>query len=148
MTKKKTTGSRPATRTGSRPITSTTTAKSPSVAAAKAPPKRTPVMTAAIIFVIVHGLLWTAASWATVRNFTGNTPLYLGLLLVSSIAGIVGGVALWYWKRWGFYLYAGSVVVTAVLTLLFTGSAWVMLGGLLPVVLVAYALYPKFRLFA
>lgn len=148
MTKKKSTSSRPATRTGSRPITSTTSAKTSSAAVAKAPPKRTAVMTAAIIYVIIHGLLWTAASWATVRDLTGNRPWYLGLLVVASIASIVAGVALWYWKRWGFYVYAASVVAVAVLTLLFTGSAFVMLGGLLPVALVAYALYPKLGAFS
>lgn len=105
-------------------------------------------MTIAIVLVILHGLLWTAGSWATVRNFTGDTPLYLGLLLVSSIASVVAGVALLYWKRWGFYVYAASVVAEAVLTLLFTGSAWVMIGGLLPAFVVAYILYPKIRSFA
>lgn len=147
MTKKKNTSSRPATRTGSKPITSSTSPKS-SAAAVKAPPKRTPVMIAAIVYVILHGLFWTAASYATVRNLEGDRPLYLGLLLAGSAASIVAGVALWYWKRWGFYVYAASVVIVAVLTLLFTGSAWVMMGSLLPVVLVAYALYPKISSFS
>lgn len=105
-------------------------------------------MTAAIIYVIIHGFLWTAASWATARELSGNRPWYLGLLVLASIASVVAGVALWYWKRWGFYVYAVSAVAVAVLTLLFTGSTWIMLGGLLPVALVAYALYPKIGSFS
>lgn len=146
MTKKKT-SSRPATRTGSRPITGAASPKSTSASVAPAPPKRTPVMTAAIIYVIIHGLLWTAASWATARELTGNRPWYLGLLIAASAASIVAGVALWYWKRWGFYVYAVTAVAVAVLTLLFTGSSLIMLGSLLPVALVAYALYPKIASF-
>ena len=50
---------------------------------------------------------------------------------------------MWYWKRWGLYVYAAAAVASAAIVLLFTGDVFLVFGVLLPPIIVAYILRPK-----
>jgi hypothetical protein len=54
---------------------------------------------------------------------------------------------MWFWKRWGIYLYVAAGIGTAVVFLMRTGSAWMFFGAFLPLVIVGYILQPRLKYF-
>lgn len=106
--------------------------------------QRTTWQTIALIYVILHGFLFTAVS----RSFSkeGST-LFLSLFVLASLATIVSGIVMWLWKRWGLYLYAVASIAIAVLVLLDTGSMIMLFGSILPPIIVAYIMMPALKYF-
>jgi hypothetical protein len=111
-------------------------------------PDRGTLLTIAIILVVFHGAIFTALSYSVIRGDDLVTrPVFVGLLFLSSMASAVAGIALWYWKRWGLYLYVVAGVVTAILFLMRTGSMWMFFSAFLPLVIVGYILQPRLKYF-
>jgi hypothetical protein len=86
-------------------------------------PQRGALLTIAIILVILHGAAFTALSYSVIKG------------------------VMWFWKRWGVYLYVIAGLTTAVLFLMRTGSIWMFFGALLPMVIVGYILQPRLKYF-
>jgi Na+-translocating ferredoxin:NAD+ oxidoreductase RnfE subunit len=59
----------------------------------------------------------------------------------------VAGIAMWFWKRWGIYLYVVAGVATALLFLMRTASMWMFFGAFLPMIIVGYILQPRLKYF-
>ncbi|MCO6449925.1 MAG: hypothetical protein J5I90_03960 [Caldilineales bacterium] len=112
-------------------------------------PVRTTAMTVAIIYVILHGILFTAISWAIARNgeLPQYAPILTGILVVTSIADVAAGVGMWMWKRWGIYVFAASTIIGAAVILFLTGSLITAFGSIILPVVVLYIIYPKQRFF-
>lgn len=109
---------------------------------------RTPLITAVIILIILHGALFTLLAWSDLNtNGLAVRSLYLPLLLITSVADIIAGVALWLWQRWGFQLYVAATLVMATSALMNTGSLLVLFASILPAIIVAYIFLPKQHLF-
>jgi cytochrome bd-type quinol oxidase subunit 1 len=124
----------------------TTTAKA--TTAAPANRHRSGLITAVIILVLLHGVLFTLLAWSDLRtNGVEERSLYMPLLLITSVADVIAAVALWYWKNWGFQLYVASTLVMATSALMNTGSILVLFASILPAIIVAYIYLPKQRLF-
>jgi hypothetical protein len=112
-------------------------------------PERGALLTVAIILVVLHGAFFTALSYSVIKgDGLIAAPVLLGLLLLCSAATVVAGVAMWFWKRWGIYLYVVAGVGTAVVFLMRTGSIWMMFGAFLPLVIVGYILQPRLKYFS
>ena len=96
-------------------------------------------LTAAIVFVMLHGLLMTIAAIST-KHDVGEVslPVTYTLFVLSSIASAVAGYALWQWKSWGLNLYLGASVVTMALATMLTGSIMAAFWGLIPFAVVGY----------
>ncbi len=98
-------------------------------------PHRTTLQTIALVYVVLHGFLF----WATARSMPGeDTTLILALFGIASFASIIAGISMWFWKRWGLYLYVVATIVLAVAILLKTGSMIMLFGVLLPAIIVLY----------
>ena len=106
-------------------------------------PSRTTLQTIALVYIILHGFLF----WATARSmpvpdtsFTRilSPSLALTLIGLASLAAVIAGIAMWFWKRWGLYLYVVATIVLAVVTMLKTGSMIMLFGVLLPAIIVLY----------
>jgi len=111
-------------------------------------PQRGALLTIAIILVILHGAAFTALSYSVIKGEDLiPAPVLLGLLFLCSVATAVAGIAMWFWKRWGVYLYVIAGVATAVLFLMRTGSIWMLFGAFLPMVIVGYILQPRIKYF-
>jgi uncharacterized membrane protein (DUF2068 family) len=67
-----------------------------------------------------------------------ETTLILALFGLASLAAVIAGVAMWFWKRWGLYLYVVATIILAVVTVLKTGSMIMLFGVLLPAIIVLY----------
>ena len=110
--------------------------------------ERGTLLTIAIVLVIVNHLFLAGAALYDLRLF-GNTvhSLFMPILLVASVASVIGGIAMWLWKKWGYYLYIGAALVVATALLLNTGSILMLFAGVLPPIIVAYIVQPKLPYF-
>ncbi len=111
--------------------------------APKAPPKKEhgPWMTGALIVVALHGL-FTAALFFVSRK-SGYTPMpywLMGAAILLGLADVGSAVALWFWKRWGLYLYAAAALASIALGLVVYPSMLVAFHALIPVAILAYIL--------
>lgn len=100
---------------------------------------RNTLLTIALVLVILHGILVVALYWIgapETQRSVGSFALWVTLL--AAVADVVAGVAMWFWKRWGIYLYAVATVAAAVASLLATGSMLFLFGALLPAIIVLY----------
>lgn len=109
-------------------------------------PARGTWLTVALVLVILHNLFMTTVYWTT-QGQAENRTLVLTIMLLVSLGGVVAGIAMWYWKRWGIYLYALAAVVSAVVALLLTGDMIMIFGALILPIIVGYILRPKLDLF-
>ena len=106
------------------------------------------LLTAAILFIVVHGIFITLVAYIDLTdNDLDVRSLYLPILFLTSALDVVGGVAMWFWKKWGFYLYIGASLVAATSALMNTGSILVLFAAILPPIIVAYVVLPKQHLF-
>lgn len=117
-------------------------------AAQKGSRARGTLLTIAIVLVIVNHLFLAGAALYDLRLF-GSTvhSLFIPILLVASVASVIGGIVMWLWKRWGYYLYIGAALVVATALLLNTGSILMLFAGVLPPIIVAYIVQPKLPYF-
>ena len=111
-------------------------------------PERGALLTIAIILVVLHGAFFTALSYSVIKGEDLiPAPVLLGLLFLCSVATVVAGIAMWFWKRWGIYLYVVAGVATALLFLMRTASIWMFFGAFIPMVIVGYILQPRLKYF-
>jgi magnesium-transporting ATPase (P-type) len=73
--------------------------------------------------------------------------LITGLVLLSG-AKVISVLALWYWKRWGLYLYLGTIIGLTVIGLLLTGMLLIVFNEFLPLVITGWLLRGKLEYFS
>lgn len=106
---------------------------------AKPAKHRNTLLTIALILVILHGLFMVAVYWTSVPEVQrGPTNVALWVMLLAAVASVVAGAAMWFWKKWGIYLYGAAAVAEAAVGLLATGSLMMVFGALLPAIVVLY----------
>jgi hypothetical protein len=106
---------------------------------AKPAKHRNTLLSIALVAVILHGLFMVAVYWTSVPDVQrGPTNWALWVMLLAAVASVVAGIAMWYWKKWGIYLYGAAAVAEAVVGLLATGSLMMVFGALLPAIIVLY----------
>ncbi len=118
--------------------------------AASAPVKRErgTLLTIAIILVIInHVVLAAVAYYDLSNNVLQAKSLYMPILYLTSLTSIVAGLAMWFWKGWGFQLYVASALVAATAAFLNTGYIMVLFASVLPPVIVAYIYVPRQKYF-
>jgi hypothetical protein len=102
-------------------------------------------LTAMLIIIIIHGL-FNIAALITLRK-TAN-PLDLASVpawlwagaILDGLLTIASGVALWYWKRWGLYLYVVATFASIVLGLMVFGNILVSFYNIIPLGILALIL--------
>ena len=110
--------------------------------------ERSTLLTIAIILVIVnHVILAGLAYYDLTNNAVQAKSLYMPILLLTSVASIAAGVAMWFWKSWGFQLYIASALVAATSAFLNTGYILVLFASVLPPFIVAYIYLPLQKYF-
>jgi cytochrome bd-type quinol oxidase subunit 2 len=101
--------------------------------------QRNTLLTIALAIVLLHGLLMFAIFW-TVRPEAERTwtNIAVWLMIFSSIGDVVAAAAMWYWKRWGIYLYGVAAVAAAIVAVMASGDLFLLFGALLPAIVVLY----------
>ncbi|HAJ37243.1 MAG TPA: hypothetical protein DCL15_16355 [Chloroflexi bacterium] len=101
--------------------------------------QRTTLLTVALVIVLLHGLLMFAIFW-TVRPEVERawTNIAVWLMIFSAVGDIVAAGAMWFWKRWGIYLYGAAAIAAAIVAVMASGDLFLLFGALLPAIIVLY----------
>jgi len=111
-------------------------------------PQRGTLLTIALVLVVLHGIFVFAVYWATIGNMGREAaPWTLTVLGLAAAADVIAGIAMWFWKKWGMYLYFIATAVKTVVTLAMTGSLMMVFAGLLPMIIVGYIIKPHLKHF-
>jgi hypothetical protein len=106
---------------------------------ARSAKRRSTLLTIALILVILQGIFLAVVYWTVLpdaQRALGNLALWI--MFLASAADVVAGVAMWFWKKWGIYLYGVASVVGAAVALLASGDLFLVFGALLPSIIVLY----------
>jgi Na+/proline symporter len=101
--------------------------------------RRSTLLTIALVLVILQGIFLAVVYWTVLpdaQRTLGNIALWL--MLLAAVADVVAGIAMWFWKRWGIYLYGVAAIVGAAVALLASGDLFLVFGALLPSIIVLY----------
>ena len=94
-----------------------------------------------LALILLHSIFATVMAFSYRKAaYSGSTSWVLPVLTLCSIAGIIAAIGMWYWKKWGIYLYAAISVVQAVVHILLTGSTLVVFYDLIPVAILGYVI--------
>ena len=107
-------------------------------------------LSAWLILIMIHGVFATFLVLdALKQQYAPSKPLIMASLIFISIAAVIAAIAIWYWKKWGLYLYAITIVVGMATHLVMTGSLLVLFYDIIPPVILAYLLnaHNKWRYF-
>ena len=107
------------------------------------PKKRSIAYIIAVVYVILHGFFWAAASVATHRAEVDKYPVLFGLLIASALVSVAAGLGMWFWKKWAGYLYLVTGMAMGLFVTMLSGDLWLALGSFMPVIVVLYVVYPK-----
>ena len=107
------------------------------------PKKRSIAYIIAVVYVILHGFFWAAASVATHRAEVDKYPVLFGLLITSALVSVAAGLGMWFWKKWAGYLYLVTGMAMGLFVTMLSGDLWLALGSFMPVIIVLYVVYPK-----
>ena len=77
-----------------------------------------------------------------------SVPWLLAILFLASAIKLISAIAIWNWKRWGLYLYAGGVIATMVVGLMLTGSLLVVFSDILPLAVLGWLIKDKYSYFS
>ena len=103
----------------------------------KEPKQRHGCLTVYLIFVIIVNalvaLVYTFASGAIEQNLPDSSPEWMiPLMILLLVINIVGAIALFMWKKWGFFVLVGVMVISLVMNSIFlpnpTGIAGAIVG--------------------
>ena len=75
-----------------------------------------------------------------------NNPVILSLAILASVGKLVSAFGIWFWKKWGLYLYVGSVAASMIAGFLITGLPFI-LAEFLPVAIIGFLVKDKYALF-
>ena len=103
-----------------------------------------------LILIMIHGALATVLVLDSLRQqYAPDKPLIIASLIFISVASIISAIAIWFWKKWGLYLYAVATIVGMVAHLVMTGSLLVLFYDIIPPAILAYLLnsHNKWRYF-
>jgi hypothetical protein len=114
-----------------------------------APPKkvRGGWLTAALIFIAVHAVI-TAVLLLVFKKQAAPIPtpwLWTAAVLVA-LAEIGGAVAMWFWKRWGLYLFIAAILAGIVVGFFVFPSLFTAFHGIIPVLILSYILQRQNKL--
>lgn len=100
----------------------------------------------ALVLMGLHGLVAAPMYHLMSTAPEVQRPWILGMMVVHSLADIVAAVAIFYWKKWGLYVYAASTVIALVAGLLSIG-AWSVFYMVLPLAILGWILRSKWGYF-
>ena len=102
--------------------------------------QRKSYLTAIILLILVVNIVLTILLFNEKRilgmSFAA-VPWYAWLMIVTSVINVAAAAALWYWKKWGLYLYLASAAATTVIMVL-AGMVGAGFSALAPAAIVSY----------
>ena len=104
------------------------------------------LLTIVLVLMAVHGIV-AAAMYSTMTTAPEvQRPWIIGMMVVHFLANVAAAVGIFYWKKWGLYVYAASTIIALVVGLVSVGI-WSVFYMLLPFVIVGWLLRTKWDYF-
>ncbi len=104
------------------------------------------LLTIVMIIIAVHGI-FAAFLYSSMSSAPEvQRPWIISLMVLHSVANIVAAVGIFYWKKWGLFIYSASTIVALVAGLISVG-AWSIFYMVLPLVIVGWILRSKMKYF-
>lgn len=110
---------------------------------------RKPYLTAALALILVVNIILTLLLFNERRVMDmafADVPWYAWMMILTSIANVVAAGALWYWKKWGLYVYIVSAAATTLFMVL-GGLIGAGFSALAPAAIVAYLISLNWKQF-
>ena len=109
---------------------------------------RGPWLTIALVVMVLHGLA-AAIFYAVARLDTTymDKTWAISLMALHFLANVLAAVGIWYWQKWGLYVYAGSTIL-ALFVGLMTVGIWSVFYMVLPLVILGWLLRTKWSYFS
>jgi hypothetical protein len=104
-------------------------------------------LTAALIFIAVHAV-FTAVLLLLYKKQAAPIPtpwLWTAAVLIA-LTEIGGAVGMWFWKRWGLYLFIAATLAGIVVGFLMFPSQLAAFHGIIPVLILGYILQRQNKL--
>jgi hypothetical protein len=106
-------------------------------------------LTIALVVIVLHGLL-AAVYYAAAKVDSAYMarPWLISLMVVHFLANVAAAIGIWYWKKWGVYIYIVSTILAVIVGLITTGLGMVSIFYFaLPLVIVGWLLRTKWAYF-
>jgi lipoprotein signal peptidase len=97
-----------------------------------------------LVIMILNGILTAVMYHGSASG--AERPIIIGLMTLHSLMNIAAAVGIWFWKKWGLYVYAASTILALVLGLVTVGM-WSVFSIILPLVILAWILGEKWEYF-
>ena len=102
------------------------------------------LLTVALGIMAIHGIV--AAYLYAVAAPDAQRPWVISMMVIHSLANILAAIGIFYWKKWGLYVYAVSTII-AIVAGLITGVVGTVFYMLLPFVIIGWLLRTKWDYF-
>jgi hypothetical protein len=102
------------------------------------------LLTIALVIMAIHGIIAAYLYYSAAPEV--QRPWIISMMVVHSLANIAAAVGIFYWKKWGLYIYAASTILALVAGLLSVGM-WSVFYMVLPFVIVGWLLRSKWDYF-
>lgn len=110
---------------------------------------RKPYLTAALALILVVNIVFTILLFNEKRVLGmafADVPWYAWVMILTNVINVVAAGALWYWKKWGLYLYIASAAASTLIMLL-AGMIGVGFSALAPAAIIAYLISLNWKQF-
>jgi hypothetical protein len=102
------------------------------------------LLTVALVIMAIHGII-AAIYYSTVAS-DASRPWVISMMVIHSLANIVAAVGIFYWKKWGIYIYAASTIIALVAGMI-SVPWWSVFYMVLPFVIIGWLLRTKWNYF-
>jgi hypothetical protein len=104
------------------------------------------LLSIALIIMAIHGIIGTVIYYAIRTQDVLERPWIITLMIIHSLLNILAAVAIWYWKKWGLYVYTVSTGISIVAGLVSIGM-WSVFYMIFPFVILGWLLRTKWKNF-
>ncbi len=84
--------------------------------------ERGPLLTTALVIIAIQGIFAAYLYYTQNNAVEAQKPLIYSAMVLHNLANIAAAIGIFYWKKWGLYVYAASALVSVVAGLFSGGS--------------------------
>jgi hypothetical protein len=97
-----------------------------------------------LVLMMLHGVgaIWLAYISQN-PEYADNRNLIVTSLVIAAFLQIIGVIGLWFWKKWGLYMYIAVVFIQMAAHMVLTASVFVGFYDAIPLLITGYILNYK-----
>jgi hypothetical protein len=103
-------------------------------------------LTAALVVMVLTGIVAAIFYYAAKTPPDVNRTWILTAMVVANLLDVIAAVGIWFWKKWGLYVYVAATIIALIAGLVTVGM-WASFYLVLPAVIVGWLLRTKWSYF-